>query len=580
MSQTLTELQQKQIQQAEELLFSEPQKDGFAKDLFLGKFRSQSMLPYPKLPDDIQKLGDELVVRVRDYCQSHIDAARIDCEARIPDDVVAGLGDLGVLGATVSTKHGGLGISQQTYCRLVEEVGAHCGSTAVFVNAHHSIGLRGLELFGTDEQKDRWMKPLATGQQMAAFALTEPEAGSDASNVQTRAEPSEDGNGYIISGEKRWITNGGIADVLTLMARTPDDEELDGRITAFLVTPDMPGFEVVEERMEKVGIRGTATGRMRFTDMYVPKESILGPYGGGLRVALTVLNFGRTTFGASCTGAAKFCVERMVHRANNRRQFGKTLGEFELVQSKLAEAAADTYSMESATYHTAALIDSGASDYMVETAMLKVFASDTLWRIVNDTLQVWGGAGFFTDQPFERMMRDARLNLIGEGANDVLRCFIAMVGLRGLGEQLQGVQKRPWTAAKMLRFAPEVPCRHAQLEPFARQLGQQVAKFTWAAQRALIRYEEGILDRQYVQAVLGDVATELFTASCVYSRLTSLLSDTKMEKQQRDRELQTGIMALKVAHRRNQERLGQLKSNDDEARTRTAAQWLALETRA
>jgi alkylation response protein AidB-like acyl-CoA dehydrogenase len=341
------------------------------------------------------------------------------------------------------------------------------------------------------------MKPLATGQQMAAFALTEPEAGSDASNVQTRAEPSEDGNGFIIHGEKRWITNGGIADVLTVMARTPDDKEPDGRITAFLVTPDMPGFEVVEQRMEKVGIRGTATGRLRFTNMYVPKEAVLGPYGGGLRVALTVLNFGRTTFGATCTGAAKFCVQRMVHRANHRRQFGKTLGQFELVQSKLAEAAADTYSMESATYHTAALIDSGASDYMVETAMLKVFASDTLWRIVNDTLQVWGGAGFFTDQPFERMMRDARLNLIGEGANDVLRCFIAMVGFRGLGEQLQGVVRKPWTATKMLRVSPNVPCQHERLQPFSTQLGKQIASFTWATQRELTRYKEGILDRQY-----------------------------------------------------------------------------------
>jgi len=245
MAQALTELQQKQIQQAEELLFSGPQKEGFAKDLFVGKFRSQSMLPYPQLPDAIRERGDELVALVRDYCQNHIDAARIDREAGIPDNVVAGLGKLGVLGATVSAKHGGLGISQQTYCRMMEVVGAHCGSTAVFVNAHHSIGLRGLELFGSDAQKDRWMKPLATGQKMAAFALTEPEAGSDASNVQTRAEPSDDGTGYIINGEKRWITNGGIADVLTVMARTPDDKDSDGRVTAFLVTPDMPGFEVV-----------------------------------------------------------------------------------------------------------------------------------------------------------------------------------------------------------------------------------------------------------------------------------------------------------------------------------------------
>jgi acyl-CoA dehydrogenase family protein 9 len=579
MVQALTELQQKQIQQAEELLFSGPQKDGFAKDLFLAKFRSQSMLPYPELPEPLRQRGDAIVARVRDYCDNHIDADRIDRDARIPDDVVAGLGTIGVLGAAVAPEHGGLGVTQQTYCRMMEVIGSHCGSTAVFVNAHHSIGLRGLQLFGSDEQKERWMKPLAAGDQMAAFALTETEAGSDASNVQTQAKPSADGNGYIINGEKRWITNGGIADVLTLMARTPDEKEPDGRITAFLVTPDMPGFEVVEERMEKVGIRGTATGRLRFTNMLVPRANILGPYGGGLRVALTVLNFGRTTFGASCTGAAKFCVERMVHRANNRRQFGKSLGEFELVQSKLAAAAADTYSMESATYHTAALIDSGASDYMVETAMLKVFASDTLWRIVNDTLQVWGGAGFFTDQPFERMMRDARLNQIGEGANDVLRCFIAMVGFRGLGEQLQAILKKPWSVHQMLRLAPAVPCEHSRLQPFARQLGKQIAKFSSAAQRSLMRYRESVLDRQYVQAALGDVATELFTASCVYSRLCSLLNNTSHDEQQRTRELQTGIMAMKLAFRRNQQRLQTLTSNDDDARTATAKQWLAMETK-
>ena len=535
------------------------------------------MLPYPELPEPLRRHEDEIVARVRDYCDKHIDADRIDRDARIPDEVVAGLGEIGVLGAAVAPKYGGLGVTQQTYCRMMEVIGSHCGSTAVFVNAHHSIGLHGLELFGTEEQKQRWMKPLASGEQVAAFALTEPEAGSDASNVQTKAEPTEDGSHFIINGEKRWITNGGIANMLTLMARTPDDKEPAGRITAFLVTPDMAGFEVVEERMEKVGIRGTATGRLRFTNLCVPKENILGPYGGGLRVALTVLNFGRTTFGASCTGAAKFCVERMVHRANNRRQFGKSLGEFELVQSKLAEAAADTYSMESATYHTAALIDSGASDYMVETAMLKVFASDTLWRIVNDTLQVWGGAGFFTDQPFERMMRDARLNQIGEGANDVLRCFIAMIGFRGLGEQLQSVLKTPWTVHQLLRFSPAVPGEHVRLQPFARELGKQIARFTWAAQRALIRYRESILDRQYVQAALGDVATELFTASCVYSRLCSLLKNGSIDQEQRDRELQTGIMAMKLAFRRNQQRLQTLKSNDDDARTATANQWLRTE---
>ncbi len=365
----LSEQDKKQMAQVEELLFSGPEKEGFAKELFFGRFREESVLPFPELSDARTQLGDQEVQKVKEYCAANIDPDKIDREAMIPDSVVKGLGDIGVLGFTISKELGGNGRSQFNYCRIMEIIGGHCASTGVFVNAHHSIGLRALELFGTKEQQERWMTPLAAGDQLAAFALTEPKAGSDAANVRTRAEPTDDGEHYILNGEKRWITNGGIADVLTVMARTPDDSIPDGKITAFLVTPDMPGFEVLDERMEKCGIRGTATGRIKFTNMKVPKSNVLGPIGKGLKVALTVLDFGRTTFGAGCTGAAKFCLERMTYRARNRRQFGKTLGEFELVKSKIAEAAADTYAMESATYHTAALIDSGSDDFMVETAM-------------------------------------------------------------------------------------------------------------------------------------------------------------------------------------------------------------------
>lgn len=575
MAQQLTELQQKQIAQAEELLFSGEQKAGFAKDLFFGRYKAEAVA-YPVLPPEAKARGDEAVARVRECCKLHIDPDRIDRDAVISDDVIQALADAGVLGMTISPKYGGQGLSQFNYCRVMEVIGGHCASTAVFVNAHHSIGLRALELFGTDEQKDAWMQPMTTAEKIAAFALTEEQAGSDASNVQTRAVPSEDGKGWILNGTKRWITNGGIADILTVMARTPDEKDPDGKITAFLVTPDMPGFIVHEKRMEKCGIRGTATGRLEFTDMYVPSENILGPIGKGLRVALTVLDFGRTTFGASCTGAAKFCVERLIHRANNRRQFGQSLGEFQLVRAKLAEAVADTYAMESATYHTAALIDSGAHDYMVETAMLKVFASDNLWRIVNDTLQIWGGAGFFTDQPFERMMRDARLNLIGEGANDVLRCFVAMVGLRGLGEELQSVLKKPWTATKMLRFSPSVPVQHERLRPFASVIGRQIGKFARACQMALIKHKEGILDQQFVQAGLGDIATELFMASCVYSRLNTVMSDTQMDADERKRQMDAGTCYLRYAKKRNEDRFRNLKNNFNEEVIATAKTWLDL----
>src|SRR5690606_29210149 len=248
----------------------------------------------------------------------------------------------------------------------------------------------------------------ATGEWISAFALTEPEAGSDAANVQTRAEPTPDGRGYVLNGEKRWITNGGIAQVLTLMARTPVPGSSETKITAFIVTPDMPGFEVVEKRMEKCGVRGTATSRLAFHDMFVPRENILGQLGKGLKIALTVLDFGRTTFGASCTGAAKFCVEHALRHTLTRKQFSQPLAEFGLVQEKLAHMQAGTYAMEACTYQTAALIDSGEGDFMLETAMLKVFSTEMLWKIIHDTFQLYGGKAYFTDEPWERMMRDHR----------------------------------------------------------------------------------------------------------------------------------------------------------------------------
>ncbi len=566
MSPTTAELQQKQLQQAEELLFSGPQKAGFAKELFFGKFMASAMLPYPRLSPAEYETGSQAVAKVREFVEQHLDPARIDQECDIPADVIRGLSDLGVLGMTVSRENGGRGFSQQNYCRVMEVIGGRCASTAVFINAHHSIGLRGLALFGTAEQKERWMHPLAQGDQIAAFALTEPEAGSDASNVQTRATPTDDGRGYVLNGTKRYITNGAISQMLTVMARTPDPRDPDGKITAFLVTPEMPGFEVVEARMPKCGIRGTATARLAFHDMFVPRENVLGLVGKGLKVALTVLDFGRTTFGASCTGAAKVCLDLSLAHARQRKQFGKSLGEFELIKQKLALMAADTYAMEAATYHTAALIDSGAEDYMLETAMLKVFASDRLWQIVNDALQIHGGAGYFSNMPLERMLRDARINLIGEGANEVLRCFVAMVGMRGIGEILKGILKKPWTVGKLLHLrAPLLPTPHALLAVPATQLGRQIRAFANACQTALIRHRESILDREYIQARLGDIATELFTASCVYARLAGLSDNPVLTAADRDREWSTGLFYIKTAMRRNRLRFQELNDNDDSA---------------
>src|ERR1700704_6942562 len=416
---TEAELQrQKEMQQAEELLFTGPQALGFVKGLFAGHFVSDWVMPYPRIAATEQPRIDKTLSDLRQFLDQHLDPAEIDRQADIPRDVIDGLGRVGVLGATAPPEVGGSGFTQMANCRILEEIGRRCASTSVFVNAHHSIGIRALLLFGTHEQKQRWLPRLVTGEHLGAFALTEEQAGSDAANVQLQARPSEDGSHYVLNGEKRYITNASIAQVLTVMARTPVPGSDKTSITAFLVTPDMPGFTMLEPRMEKLGIRGTATGRFAMRDMAVPKENILGPIGKGLKVALTVLDFGRTTFGACCTGAAKTCLRLAVEHANKRKQFKKTLGDFDLVKKKIGRMVADVYAMEAMTAVTASLIDRGLEDYMIETAMLKVFTTERLWEAVNDAFQIHGGSAYFTDLPLERMLRDARINQIGEGSNE------------------------------------------------------------------------------------------------------------------------------------------------------------------
>jgi alkylation response protein AidB-like acyl-CoA dehydrogenase len=578
---------EQQMAQAEEVLGDRLHEAGLAKGLFFGEFLGHKLPPYPDLDGDPRTA--EVVARLKDFCRDSIDAAAIDRDAEIPQSVVDGLGQIGVLGACLPREFGGGGFDQTSYCQMIQVLGGHCGSTALFVNAHHSIGPRALVLFGTKEQQAQALPRMATGEWISAFALTEPEAGSDAANVQTTATPTPDGKGYTLNGQKRWITNGGIAQGLTVMARTPVAGGKDTKVTAFLVTPDMPGFEVVEKRMPKCGVRGTATSRLAFHDMYVPKENILGELGKGLRVALTVLDFGRTTFGASCTGAAQFCVEQATRHALRRVQFGQPLANFELVKDKLAYMQAGAYAMESMTYQTAALIDSGAGDFMLETAMLKVLSTDILWRIINDTIQIFGGKAYFADEPYERMMRDARINMIGEGANDVLRVFTALVGMRDVGLELKGVleaAKSPLrNLGKLTGFAgrkiesyfssPDVDVHHHELEPEALRLGKLVGEFGSQVEAVLRKYQESVLDRQYVLARIADSANELYASACVLRRLDKLLGSSPLDAAGR-LELETGRYYLKTAARRIYCNLDEhLWSNDDDATTHLADLLLA-----
>jgi len=588
MAKTEAEIQREiEMQQAEELLFSGHKEElGFAKGLFLGRFVADWAMPYPKLSASQQTDLDSSLAEIRAMLDREMDSDWIDRNADIPRNVIDGLARTGVLGMTAPKEFGGRGFSQMAYCKILEEIGSRDASVSVFTNAHHSIGIRALLLFGTREQQTRWLPALVSGEQLAAFALTEEQAGSDAANVQMTATPTDDGSAYILNGEKRYISNAAIAQVLTVMARTPvPGKPGKDAITAFLVTPDMQGFEMLTARMEKVGIRGTATGRFACRNMRVPKENILGPLGKGLRVALTVLDFGRTTFGACCTGAAKTCLKLAVDHANTRRQFNKTLGDLDLVKKKIGRMAADVYAMEAMTMVTAALIDRGLEDYMIETAMLKVFTTERLWDAVNDAFQINGGSAYFCDKPLERMLRDARINQIGEGSNEVLTSFIALVGMRGPGMEFkemydtmlkpsrQGIGKA-WTAGvnrlgSAVRI-PNIPVRSGQLRSYASQLGRLIWRFNVAVNRALVVYREPILDMQLIQERIANSAMEMFASTAVISRWDSELQGSSRNGSTKSADHRAADLFLRRSFHNIRRNLAEIGDNEDKALLETA----------
>jgi len=579
-------LRQEQIAMAEELLFSGAPLPSFAKGFYAGLFDAKRVLPFPEPTAAQDAELQAYLARLNAWMDAHLDPDKIDRDADLGDDVIRGLGELGVLSCTIGKEHGGLEFTQHMYCKVVEDIAKRCASTGLFVNAHQSIGLKALLLYGTPEQQKRFLVPLAKGEMLAAFALTEQNAGSDAAGVETRAEYDASRDVYVINGHKQWITNGGVAGVLTLMARTMVDGK--DKISAFLVTPDMPGFEVTHVALEKCGMRGTKTAKLKFTNLEVPAANMLGEPGRGLHMALHVLDFGRTTFGATCTGSAKYCVERALRHVKERRQFKQPIGNFQSVKDKIARMAAYTYAMDAMTQLTAGLVDRGEDDYMLETAMLKVFSSDHQWQILFDTMQIFGGRSFFTDEPFERMMRDARLNTIGEGSNDVLRTFIGLVGMRDVGMKFKdvadgiktpslGIGKMFGLGKDVLRkffVTPDVPVHAAELKEEAQHLGERVRQFGLAVQKLILHYKEDVLDAHAELDRIGNAAMSVYGMTAVLGKLDAKLGRGECSAE----ELATGKFYCTLALQTIDANLGALVSdNNDKAMIALADQLMKLE---
>lgn len=539
-------------------------EDTFGKKLFRGLFDTSKIFPFPEPLDQEE---ESYVQTIKAFADSSIDPVFIDRQSSIPQSLINQLGDLGVLSMSIPKEYGGKGLSQRAYCKVMEVIAARCASTALFINAHQSVGMKALLLFGTEEQKRKWLPELSKGRSLAAFSLTEPNAGSDAAGIETQAvfDPVKDC--YSITGRKQWTTNGSIASLLTVMAKTEvlTPNGMEKKITAFLATPDMGGFKVLNPALDKVGMRGSVTSNLAFDQMEVPAKNILGPIGGGLKVCLTVLDYGRTTFGATCTGVAKELVSKAFDHAIHRIQFKRPLASFALVKRKLADMKAFTYAMESATYMTAGLLDRGVEDVMVESAILKVFTSESLWNILYDTMQIYGGRSFFTDAPFERIMRDARLNMIGEGSNEVLRVFIGGVGLREAGLKFKkGVNSFSslpsfFRSLKPLLIRASIPFHCNELEKEVVVLEKLVRLLAKTTFKALIKYREKVIEQQQLVNRLAEGAIAIYTITAVVSRLATDIREKKLNQD----DLEIGRYYVACAYQKAVRHLSSLERDEE-----------------
>lgn len=350
-------------------------------------------------------------------------ASKIDADEKIPDELISKLGELGFLGVSFPEEYGGGGFGEVGYCLMQEEIARGCMSTATFIGAHQSIGANTIYIGGSEEQKKKYLTPLAKGEKIGAFCLTEAQAGSDSFNVRTRAKL--DGDHWVINGEKLWITNGGIADIVSVFART------DKGVSAFIVETDREGFHAGPPE-KKMGIRGSSTNPITFDNVRIPKENLIGTDGRGFILAMKTLDAGRLGLGAACLGASKELLEMSAQYAKQRKQFDQTISHFQAIQFMLAEMAAMIFAMESMVYRTATDYDN-KKDVAKQSAIVKLFCSESLDKIADHAVQIHGGMGYSRELPVERYYRDSRINKIFEGTNEIQKGIIAREVLKRNG---------------------------------------------------------------------------------------------------------------------------------------------------
>ena len=571
----------------------------FVADVFMGRLRTDMCFPFPEQPQEDRRAGDEFLETLERFLKDHLDPDAIDRTGEIPAAVLEGLARLGCFGMKIPKAYGGLGLSQTNYSRVMSLVGSYCASTGVWLSAHQSIGApQPLMLFGTEEQKRRYLPRLAQGV-ISAFALTEPGVGSDPSTMVTTATPMENGEGYVLNGEKLWCTNGPVAEIIVVMAKTPSamvGRREQKQITAFIVERSMPGFEVAH-RCEFMGLKGIQNGLLRFRNVRVPNANMLGAPGEGLKIAFMTLNAGRIALPAACAGGAKRCLEIIRRWASERVQWGKPIGKHEAIAAKIGDMAATTFAMDAMVSLVCALADRKTIDIRLEAAMAKLYCTEACWRVVDETLQIRGGRGYETADslrargeapvPVERMMRDSRINLIIEGTSEIMRLFIAREALDAhmkiLGDLLDPHLPRSKklhaaliAGARYLLWYPTLWCSW-RCWPAYNHLTPQLAahlrfverKSRWLARtlfHSAIRHQAKLAARQQLLGRLVDVGSELFAMTAACARAQALVRLQPSEQSP----IELADLFCRMARRRIQATMRSLRQNDDHQRYQVA----------
>jgi acyl-CoA dehydrogenase family member 9 len=560
-----------------------------AKQLFFGDIFEDNLFPYPTMRERDREMLGAMLDSIDDFVSAHKGPLKEwDEHGEQPQSFIQGLRDMGLFGLIIPEEHGGLELSNAAYARVLGQTSGHDSSVSLTIGAHSSIGMKGLLLWGTDEQKARYLPRLASGELIAAFCLTESGAGSDAASIRTKAEKQADGT-WLLNGEKIWITNGGIAGFYTVFARTDGP---GGKMSAFIVEAGWPGVAHGPHE-HKMGIRSNSTTTVSFTDVRVPADCLLGEEGKGFKVAMSILNNGRTGLGGGAVGGMKNLIKLATAQAKDRKQFGKPIADYGLVREKIAQMAVDCFVAESTVFMVAHYIDSGVEDYSIEAAMSKVFASEAIQRCAHEALQIAAGNGFMKEYPYEKVTRDSRILSIFEGTNEILRLYVALSGLKDVGASLgelksavgaifndpikgfgvlSGYAQRRFSQSTGIgadRILRQLPPRLAKCAAVYEKYASELAR---VGDEALRKYGRGIADQQFVLKRLGDLAIDLFTGLCALSRADTLVkaSDANADQAQRIVEVYTA-----QARRRMYRNVRGMQRNEDAAIDALAGAMLA-----